>query len=648
MHRENELENIAEEKPADPLTEEQAPVAASGYQTASGIVIDFHSGEFNHRDDLDDFSGNYRIFEPLDGVVTADMLHQMERRGRAAEAAISNTPSMKSSDPPRENTEEEPGDTLPVNLTSRGRILIVDTDVQRAGTWGKHLSARGMTCTAVVTGGKAPDAFGSPADGFPLLPAEKLSISGFFGNFSAMSYADGRWKPFGESLDSETAVFDLVLDLQPAASYSKRSLPLGYYAPGPKPDHPEEILEELPQMRGQFQKPQFTAFRQSRCLHHVSRKTSCQLCLDACPLSAIQSLKGKLVFNHYLCQGCGVCELVCPAAAVRLVHPSQQERLGALHESMVIQSAGMKFAPTLIIADDDRDRDALCATDPSGNEPLIRFTVDQISHVGAEMMLWALIYGARQVIVAGGPQNDPLVTDAVRRQVELGRAILHGLGQPEDRICFTLAPDAEQPETGTWQKICAGMPLRVTLLLPEALTGSNDRQTLIRLAAQELYDQSGAKHPIVPLPEASPFGTVSIDTACTMCMACVEACPSKALSAGGGSPKIEFTESRCHQCGVCKDICPEKAMRLQPRLLCDRERVETPALLREVEAARCIECGAPFASQAMVSRIRTNLAGHWMYASEKQLRRLQMCHICRTRDALMSEDIKTWNQSHVR
>ncbi|MEE9911319.1 MAG: 4Fe-4S binding protein [Deltaproteobacteria bacterium] len=646
MHRENKSENTDEEKSAIPLSGENNLMAGPGYQTASGITINFHSAEFNHCDDLDDLSGNYRTFQPLDGVVTADMLHQMERRDRAVEAAIPNNLSVKSNELLERETGE-PACGLPINLTSRGRILVIDMDAMRARSWSKSLNARGMTCTAVVTCGKAREISCSRPDGFPLMEVPDLAVAGAFGNFSAMTSTKGEWKPLAEWLDDEAAVFDLVLDLQPAASYSKRSLPLGYYAPGPNPDHPEEIMAELSQMRGQFQKPQFTAFRQSHCLHHVSRQTSCQLCLDACPLSAIQSINRKLVFNHYLCQGCGICELVCPAGAVRLAHPSQQERLTALRESMAIQSSGMNFAPTLIIAESDRDRDALRAANKS-NERFIYFAVDEIGHVGAGMMLWALIHGAAQVVVAGDPQNDPAVTGAVRRQAQLGRAILRGLGQPEDRIYFTFAPDANQPETGAWRKICVGMSLRESRLLPDTLSGSNDRRTLIRLCTRELYDRLDAKHPVVPLPEGSPFGAVSIASACTLCMACVDACPSEALRAGGGAPKLEFIESRCHQCGLCKDICPEKAIHLQPRMLCEPERVDNPVILHEVEAARCIECGVPFASQAMVSRIRTNLAGHWMYASEKQLRRLQMCRICRTRDALMSEDLKAWNQSRVR
>jgi hypothetical protein len=63
-------------------------------------------------------------------------------------------------------------------------------------------------------------------------------------------------------------------------------------------------------------------------------------------------------------------------------------------------------------------------------------------------------------------------------------------------------------------------------------------------------------------------------------------------------------------------------------------------VLREAEPFRCIECGEPFASQAMISRMQEKLTGHWMYSSDRQMSRLRMCRACRTRDALMAKDFR--------
>jgi ferredoxin len=126
-------------------------------------------------------------------------------------------------------------------------------------------------------------------------------------------------------------------------------------------------------------------------------------------------------------------------------------------------------------------------------------------------------------------------------------------------------------------------------------------------------------------------------------MACAAACPSGALSASGDAPRLVFRESQCHQCGLCGESCPEGAIRLLPRLLCDPEAADAQTVLHEAEPLRCIECSAPFASPAMINRIKEKLTGHWMYNNELQLRRLQMCGPCRARDALTSQDMKSWN-----
>jgi ferredoxin len=167
----------------------------------------------------------------------------------------------------------------------------------------------------------------------------------------------------------------------------------------------------------------------------------------------------------------------------------------------------------------------------------------------------------------------------------------------------------------------------------------------VRASAQLLYERSGACEPSLPLPAGACFGTVGLTAArCTLCMACVAACPTGALSARGDAPRLEFRESLCRQCGVCAKTCPEGALTPQPRLLCDPEAVDAPAVLHEVEAARCLACGAAFASKAMVGRMRDRLRGHWMYADERQLRRLELCGACRARDTLGSEDVRRWRQ----
>src|SRR5439155_1747390 len=82
---------------------------------------------------------------------------------------------------------------------------------------------------------------------------------------------------------------------------------------------------------------------------------------------------------------------------------------------------------------------------------------------------------------------------------------------------------------------------------------------LLRAAAR-------ARKDISALPAGSPYGRLQVDVAgCTLCLACVGACPVAALSDNPERPQLSFTEAACVQCGICVATCPEKVIGLEPR-----------------------------------------------------------------------------------
>ncbi len=600
----------------------EEPNAAESPGTSE--AIDFHAPEFNVVDDLNDWAAGRLSYEPLGDVVTADMRHQMERRCNRPGEAQAGGPETR-----RENEFEAalpnaPGKAPPLTVVSHGRTLVIDTDGRRAEECASRLEAQGLQCTVVLT--KAGAAHGRGFSPDPLR-ADSLSVSGAFGGFSASAAVNGNRKPLEELLADRDLSFDLVLDLQPEPSYTGERLPAGYYAPGRDPSGLEGALGEMPQMRGRFVRPQFTAFLADRCIHGRSRKHECRRCIDACPWGAIESVDRKITLNPYVCQGCGACTLACPTDAIALLEPSRRELLETVRRAVQAGEAGRRQAPVVVISDSETPADA-----GSGFTPC---RVDQIGHVGLELILAAMAFGAGRVIVAGSRQEPPCIRNEVDRQVQMADAVLQGLGLPGRTILLTNGGAEPSP-----------CPSHAFLPpVSDELTATPDSRAGIRRIVQHLYVQSELARPRIAMPEGTPFGAVTVDPArCTLCMACAVACPSGALSAGGDIPRLSFIESRCHQCGLCRDACPEQAIRLEPRILCDPDAVSEPAVLREAEPFRCVACGKPFATQAMVNRMLDKLAGHWMYANERQRRRLQMCHVCRTRDALKSEDRETWTR----
>ena len=153
MNPESESGSRASKKPADSATPKTTEVAASRpHDAPGGISIDFHSAEYNRTDDLNDYSGNYRSFQSLDGVVTADMRHQMERRhDRDALDSCVDDHGAREKNRDNERCERRPvKPRLRLTVISQGRTLIVDKDAERAIACGELLSDQGLTCTLLA------------------------------------------------------------------------------------------------------------------------------------------------------------------------------------------------------------------------------------------------------------------------------------------------------------------------------------------------------------------------------------------------------------------------------------------------------------------------------------------------------------------
>ena len=138
-----------------------------------------------------------------------------------------------------------------------------------------------------------------------------------------------------------------------------------------------------------------------------------------------------------------------------------------------------------------------------------------------------------------------------------------------------------------------------------------DKRATLDLALDHLMQTSPSRAEAIALPApASPFGNLIVDTdACTLCLACVGACPEAALADNADRPQLRFIEKNCVQCGLCASTCPEDAITLEPRLLlADGGKArKQPRVLNEAEPFRCVRCGKPFgtlqAIEAMVAKL---------------------------------------------
>jgi ferredoxin len=216
----------------------------------------------------------------------------------------------------------------------------------------------------------------------------------------------------------------------------------------------------------------------------------------------------------------------------------------------------------------------------------------------------------------------------LRSQLGIGQQILSGLGFGEGHLRLVEARDPPALEQGVWgSSTVRGVP-------PATFNLSGEKRTTLDFVLDHLARHAPAPKAEVALGAGAPYGRVTVNAqSCTLCMACVGACPESALLDSKEAPQLKFIERNCVQCGLCEKTCPEDAIRLAPRLLLGKE-AQTAVVLNAAEPYLCVRCGKPFATRQMIENMLGRLGSHSMFATSEALRRLQMCGDCRVVDMM--------------
>jgi ferredoxin len=227
------------------------------------------------------------------------------------------------------------------------------------------------------------------------------------------------------------------------------------------------------------------------------------------------------------------------------------------------------------------------------------------------------------VLLRAKPRHD---LAGLYRTIEFARPILGGLGFAGARLA-TIETDDPFALGDALRAIerAAAAPRPATFMPMGA------KRDILRLALWELQRAAPAPTDVIALPAGAPFGAVEIDQdGCTLCLACVSACPTGALSDNPDQPMLRFAEDACVQCGLCKATCPEKVISLVPRLAFGAAATG-PRILKQEEPFHCIRCGKPFGVKSTIERVAAKLEGkHWMFKdAPNRLDAIKMCEDCR-------------------
>jgi ferredoxin len=425
--------------------------------------------------------------------------------------------------------------------------------------------------------------------------------------------------------------FDLVLDLSREPVLRRHDAPQGYAAPGSDPLEQALAAQALAALVGEFEKPRFVRYRERLCAHSRSGVAGCNRCLEVCSSGAIAA-KGDLVeVEAHLCAGCGGCASVCPSGAMAYAYPQVPDAGRRLKTLLATyRDAGGRDA-LVLVHDAEEGRNAVLALG-RGRRGLparvIPFECFHVASLGIDLALGAIAYGASQLCVLVTGREAEGYVNALREQLGIAQRILAGLGYEGEHFSVL---DSSDLERRLW-----ALGTARSVPQPATFNLSPEKRTALDFEIEHLARHAPAPREAIDLPRGAPFGAIVVDKAkCTLCKACVGACPESALLDSPDAPRLRFIERNCVQCGLCANTCPEDAIALVPRLLMG-ERAKEPAILNEAEPFDCVRCGKPFGTRAMIDAMLGKVAGHSMFATGGAMRRLQMCADCRVVDMMES------------
>jgi ferredoxin len=470
---------------------------------------------------------------------------------------------------------------------------------------------------------------------------------------------------FERAAQSVADTFDLVLDVRAQPAFTMHQPPQGYWHAGADPTALAKAVLELRDAVGEFEKPKFFTYQQKLCAHSRNERVGCTACIDVCSARAISSdasLKGKtqgktrrgpagtvgahkptggIAVEPHLCVGCGACSTVCPSGAISFAYPSTVDQGLRLRTLLRAYAAAGGRDPALLIHSEGagvRLIDQLgraARTDRAFHGVPARVLPVPVWHtasVGLDLWLAAIASGANQVWVLLTDEEAPEYRQALTEQMALAQAILSGLGYGGEHLQLIEARDARDlPALDA--RLRASTATGVTR--PATFSAQADKRTTLELAIDHLAAHAPKPADAIALPAAgAPFGSLRVNTdTCTLCLACVGACPEGALLDNAERPQLRFIEKSCVQCGLCATTCPEHAITLEPRLwLADGGKArKAPRVLHEVEPFKCVRCGKPFGTLRAIEAMIGKLAGHSAFQGAAA-ERLKMCSDCRVID----------------
>lgn len=449
------------------------------------------------------------------------------------------------------------------------------------------------------------------------------NIKGFLGQFqiNVENTTDEKKDINLSSVAIRKPHFDIILDLSIEPCLSIEMLPPGYFYVGHDKQKLNEAIEQIPDLVGEFDKPRYVKINSDVCAHYRNGINGCNRCLNFCPADAVKSINNAIEVDPYLCHGAGSCSSVCPTGAIGYDLPTSESLHSYLNNVINQFQQQAKVSPAILFHEQTTSSlitPLLIDNELAGN--ILPVELEEITVASIEHWMAALAWGASQLFILTTPSTAPTLLQLLEGEISLANRILTEIGISKS---IHLIDDINA--------------LNACLIENQAdehiesadFSATSKRETLFA-AIDHLNKQSGNIQSVLPMANI-PYGSVSInENNCTLCLSCAATCPTSALTDGGDKPALMFTEQNCVQCGLCESACPEKVISLTPQINFNGEIRSKSRTLKEEKPFECIVCGAPFATQSMITQMVTKVGSH--SAFNTNIERLKMCADCRVKD----------------
>jgi ferredoxin len=329
----------------------------------------------------------------------------------------------------------------------------------------------------------------------------------------------------------------------------------------------------------------------ARCVRTTNKFSTCQECLDSCPVNTIVFSNNLPSFIPNDCVNCGGCVGGCPDAAFSLSDFSsinyifsfledKREVLSCKDDIPCLALLSVEEMLSLTLLSDkklifDRTHCLECPISKP-NEKMIEDRVEEVNFLSEAMQS-----DKRVSFISVDYKHEK--TKSSRRDF-LSKANIKDIAKAKHSIENSAESlDEELKEHITSKEDIQKIKQK---FVP-------DRRKLLSMAIRRVEIPTQFHN--LDINDISFISQKVLDEdSCTNCQMCYRICPTGALSSNEYGAFIAFDAINCIKCNSCHEVCEPKSLSLKPIFSLEQFFKPSRETLVRFSVKRCDECGMPF------------------------------------------------------